>query len=217
MFQDRADAALQLAAAFQGRKLSDPLVLGIPHGGAVTAAVLAEAISAEMDIVLLPGLRTPRARDVPLAWVPEARDICFSRADCQLTGMSDEKVHRLSQRTINEIAPRRELFRSVRPAAQISGRTVIVADEGIATGVTMVAALQAVRAENPAELLVATPVALHYGLRAVSAWCDEAICLLTPRFFYSVGQYYEDFPQVTDKELVCILSKSLRTAIPLTQ
>jgi predicted phosphoribosyltransferase len=202
MFHDRTDAARQLAEIVGRRHLKNPLVLGIPRGGAVTAAVLAEEIGAEMDLVLARKLRAPDAPEYAIGAISETGDVYFNHAVHQVPGLSDEYVHRECQYQLQEIERRKEMFRAVRPSAPITGRSVIVTDDGIATGSTMIAALQATRAQHPLSVVAAVPVASPDRLREVRHWCDDMVCLLTPRFFYSVGQFYEEFEPVSDEEVV---------------
>lgn len=216
MFPNRADAARQLAEKLKGRALTHPLVLGIPRGGMVTASVLAEAIGAECDIVLARKVRAPEAPEVAIGAVSESGEVYFNETDPEIPPISDEYIHAECQAELEEIARRKSIFRAVRPAAPIVGRTTIVSDDGIATGATMIAALQAVAMQHPAELLVAVPVASPDRLREVQRWCDEAICLLTPQFFYAVGQFYEEFEQITDEEVVELLRRAVRRSPAVT-
>jgi len=114
--------------------------------------------------------------------------------------LSEERRHQLA-----EIARRQKLFRAVRSQAGITGRSVIVTDDGIATGSTMIAALQAVKTQNPREVIVAVPVASPDRLEEVRRWCDDVVCLLAPEEFWAIGQFYEDFAQVEDEEVVKLL------------
>ncbi len=114
--------------------------------------------------------------------------------------MTQEGRHQLS-----EIARRKKLFRAVRPQAPVTGRSVIVTDDGIATGATMIAALQTVKTQNPKELIVAVPVASPDRLEEVRRWCDDVVCLLSPDEFWAIGQFYQDFAQVEDEQVVNLL------------
>jgi predicted phosphoribosyltransferase len=114
--------------------------------------------------------------------------------------LTEERNHQLA-----EIARRQRLFRGVRPQAPVAGRSVIVTDDGIATGSTMIAALQVVKAQNPREVIVAVPVASPDRLAEVRRWCDDVVCLLAPEEFWAIGQFYEDFTQVEDEQVVALL------------
>jgi predicted phosphoribosyltransferase len=205
MFRDRSDAARQLAEVVRHRHLKNPLVLGIPRGGVVTAAVLAEEIGAEMDVVLARKLRAPDAPEYAIGAISETGEVHFNHAVHRVPGLADEYVHEECQYQLQEIERRKKMYRAVRPAVPIAGRSVIVTDDGIATGSTMIAALQATLVWNPLSLVVAVPVASPDRLREVRNWCDDVVCLLTPRFFYSVGQFYENFEPVSDEEVIGLL------------
>jgi predicted phosphoribosyltransferase len=116
--------------------------------------------------------------------------------------LSEERKHQLA-----EIARRKKLVREVRPQADVVSRSVIVTDDGIATGSTMIAALQALRSRHPFELIVAVPVASPDRLRDVRKWCDETVCLITTEHFWAIGQFYEDFSPVEDEQMLKILRK----------
>ena len=206
MFLDRAQAAAELADKFKGRGLRDPLVLAIPRGGVVTGAVLAKELGADLDVVLSRKLRAPGQAELAIGAVSESGDVylnpMFDEAQsAAFRGYLDgEREHQLA-----EVRRRVRLFRQVRPRAPVAGRSVIVTDDGVATGSTMIAALQSVRQRGPAELIVAVPVAPADGLAELRRWCDEVVCLYVPEEFWAVGQFYAEFPQVEDEEALALL------------
>lgn len=209
MFRNREDAAHKLAMKLKGRPLHNPLVLAIPRGGVVTGAVLAQELGADLDVVLSRKLRAPFQPELALGAIAEdgrfwlndyARDLLEEQSDY----LEQEKKHQLE-----EIARRKKLFRAVRPAAPVADRSVIVTDDGIATGSTMIAALQIVKTQKPRELIVASPVAPPDRLAEVRKWCDDVVCLLTTSQFWAIGQFYEDFEQVEDEEVVRLLKDSM--------
>ncbi len=206
-FRNREDAALQLAEILKGRPWSDPLVLAIPRGGVLIGAVLARQLGAECDVVLSRKLRAPGQPELAIGAIAEdglvfldrlAEEISSSRVEADY--LAKEKRHQLA-----EIARRQKLFRAIRPQASVAGRSVIVTDDGIATGSTMLAALQVVKAQGPRELIVAVPVAPPDEVPEIRAACDDVICLLTPRHFWSIGEFYEDFTQVDDAQVIEVL------------
>ena len=212
MFRDREDAAYQLAKRFKGRKLHDPLVLAIPRGGVVTGAVLARELGADLDVVLSRKLRAPGQPELAVGAVSEDGQVYLNhhaKEFIELMGeyLAEERSHQLA-----EIARRKKLFRNVRPQAPLEGRTVIVTDDGIATGSTMIAALQGVKTQKAREVIVAIPVASPDRLAEVRRWCDDAVCLLAPEQFWAIGQFYEDFTQVEDEEVVQLLREFAPTA-----
>jgi len=210
-FQDREDAARQLGEKLKPRDLRDPLVLAIPRGGVVTGAVLARCLRAELDVALSRKLRAPHQPEYAIGAIGEDGRVTLNADAHRVSGMSDEYLEEEKQRQLAEIARRRELIRGVRPAARIRGRSVIVTDDGIATGSTMIAALQSLRAHRPHELIVAVPVAAPDRLAEVRRWCDDAVCLQAPRGFWAIGQFYDRFDQIDDDEVLRLLRENAVT------
>ncbi|HJW26193.1 MAG TPA: phosphoribosyltransferase family protein [Rhodocyclaceae bacterium] len=209
MFKDRQDAARQLARRFDGASLTDPVVLGIPRGGLVTAAVLAKELGAEVDVVLARKLRAPWQPELALGALGEdgqvyLSDFAQAEAGALEDYLKEERAHQSA-----EIERRKALFRAVRPAAEVGGRSVIVTDDGIATGATMLAALHVLRARKPKELIVAVPVAPPETLDRIARQCDRLECLLAPDDMGAVGAFYRNFDQVEDDEVVRLLRESL--------
>jgi putative phosphoribosyl transferase len=213
MFRDREDAARRLAAKLKGRELHDPLVLAIPRGGVVTGAVLAQELGAELDVVLSRKLRAPGQPELAIGAIAEDGQVYLNHLAQEFRDALEDYLDEERRHQIAEIARRRKLFRAGRPQARMEGRSVIVTDDGIATGSTMIAALQAVKTQKPRELIVAVPVASPDRLEEVRRWCDDAVCLLTPEEFWAVGQFYADFTQVEDEEVEELLRK-FRAARP---
>jgi len=205
MFRNREDAARQLADRLKGHELHDPLVLAIPRGGVVTGAVLAQEIGAELDIVLARKLRAPGMPELAVGAVSEEGHLYLNHNAQAVLGLSDDYLVEERRRQFAEIARRKKLFRAVRPQAAVAGRSVIVTDDGIATGSTMMAALQVIKAQRPREVIVAVPVASPERLQAIRRWCDDVVCLLTPEDFWAIGQFYRDFTQVEDEEVIDLL------------
>jgi predicted phosphoribosyltransferase len=208
MFRDREDAAHQLADKLVGLPLHDPLVLAIPRGGVVTGAVLARELGAELDVVLSRKLRHPMSPEFALGAIAEDGQAYLGPhaeglVESLRVYLDQERRHQMS-----EIARRRKLFRAARPQARAEGRSVIVTDDGIATGSTMIAALQSLRGQKPRELIVAVPVASPDRLEQIRRWCDDVVCLLAPEDFEAVGQFYQDFTQVEDEEAVRLVREA---------
>jgi predicted phosphoribosyltransferase len=207
MFRNREDAALKLAQRLKGQELHDPLVLAIPRGGVVTGAVLARELGADLDVVLSHKLRAPMEPELGVGAISEDGQVYLNPyaeevLDLPASYLAEERRHQLG-----EIARRKKLFRAVRPEAAVAGRSVIVTYDGIATGSTMIAALQAVKTQKPREVIVAVPLASPDRLGEVRCWCDDVVCLLAPEEFWAIGQFYEDFTQVEDEEVVKLLSE----------
>jgi predicted phosphoribosyltransferase len=208
MFRDREDAARRLAAKLKGRDLHDPLVLAIPRGGVVTGAVLARELGADLDVVLSRKLRAPGQPELAVGAISEDGRVYLNHHAQAFLDVMEEYLPQERRHQLAEIARRKKLFRAVRPQAPLAGRSVIVTDDGIATGSTMIAALQAVRTQNPREVIAAVPVASPDRLEEVRRWCDDVVCLLCPEEFWAIGQFYEDFTQVEDEQALELLRRA---------
>jgi predicted phosphoribosyltransferase len=205
MFRDRIDAGRQLAARLKTREFRNPLVLAIPRGGVAIGAALAEELNAELDVVLSRKLRAPIQPELAIGAVSEGGEVHLNGYAEEALGIGPAYVEKERRHQLDEIARRKKLFRQVRPKTDAAGRSVIVTDDGIATGSTMIAALQSLRAQKPYEVIVAVPVASPDRLVEVCRWCDELVCLLAPDDFFAIGQFYRNFDQVDDKEVAELL------------
>jgi predicted phosphoribosyltransferase len=208
MFRDREDAAVRLAGLLKHRPLVDPLVLAIPRGGVVTGATLARELGAELDVVLARKLRAPWQPELAVGALGEDGRVYWNAYAGWVPGTTREYLIAECARQAAELARRKALVRGVRPASPIAGRSVIVTDDGIATGSTMIAALQVVRAQRPHELIVTAPVGSPDRLEEVRRWCDDIVCLLMPDDFRGIGQFYEDFTQVEDEQVLALLRQA---------
>lgn len=198
---------MRLARELKSLELRDPLVLGIPRGGVVTAAILAEQLDADCDVVLVRKLRAPAQPELAVGAVSED-GVMLLNSDAHLVpGVSEKYIDAERQRRMEELSRRKELFRGVRPAAPIAGRSVIVTDDGIATGSTMLAAVEILKRKGPHELIVAVPVAPPGRLNDIRRRCDYVVCLQTPESFMAIGQFYQDFDQVQDDQVKDILKR----------
>jgi predicted phosphoribosyltransferase len=214
LFRDRDDAGRQLAAELRRLDLHDPVVLGIPRGGVATAAAIARELDAELDVVLARKLRAPGRPELAVGAVGEDGSLYITPEARLVPGISDYYMTGERKHQIGEIERRKGLFRAVRPPAVLKDRTVIVTDDGIATGSTMLAALQVIQFQRPRELIVAVPVAPPDRLRIIREHCDRLVCLHAPELFWAVGQFYDDFAPVEDEQAVALLRESSLAASP---
>jgi len=213
MFADREDGARQLAQKLKSLELRDPLVLAIPRGGVVTGAVLARELDTEMDVVLSRKLRAPFQPELAIGAVGEDGEVYLNHHAKVATGADQSYIDQERKHQLQEIARRQKLFRAARFQAPMTGRSIILTDDGIATGSTIIAALHVVKTHQPHEVIVAVPVAPAERLEIIRGLCDRLICLLAPEEFYAVGQFYQSFDPVEDEEVVRVL----REFAPATQ
>ena len=205
MFFNRIDAGQQLGRELKKRELHDPLILAIPRGGIVTGAAIAREVGAELDIVLAHKLRAPFQHELAIGAVGEDGKMYLNHQIAAATAISNEYLESERIRQVDEISRRQKLFRSARPQATMRDRSVILTDDGIATGSTMFAAIEIIKAQHPRELIIAVPVAPPTRLEALRRRCDELICLQAPANFMAVSQFYQQFDQVSDDEVVEML------------
>lgn len=205
MFDDRADAARQLAARLAHYRGTHPLVLGIPRGAVPMADIVAEALDGDLDVVLVRKLRAPDNPEFAIGAVEES-GWYFVTQYAGAAGADPTYIEHERARQLETIRVRRATYTRHRPRLDPAGRNVIVVDDGLATGSTMLAALHAVRAQGAARVVCAVPVAPADTLAQVSKRADETVCLEVPEHFGAVGQFYRHFDQVEDDEVVRVLS-----------
>jgi predicted phosphoribosyltransferase len=207
MFDDREDAARQLTARLKPFEGRNPLVLGIPRGAVPMACLIADALHGDVDVVLVRKLRAPGNPEFAVGAVEES-GWAFIAPHAAAAGADHAYLEREKAAQLELIRQRRTQFTAHRPRIDPAGRIVIVVDDGLATGSTMIAALHAIRGQAPARLVCAVPVSPPDTLEEVSRYADETVCLLAPSDFYAVGQFYRTFGQVEDSEVIAALERS---------
>lgn len=206
-FADRLDAARQLAAALHEYRGRSPLVLAIPRGAVGMGAAIAEALDGELDVVLVRKLRAPANPELAVGAVDET-GWTYVAGHAASVGADAAHIEREKRAQLETLRARRARYTPARPPLDPAGRIVIVVDDGLATGASMIAALHAARAKGPRELVCAVPVAAPDSLERVRPSADKVVCLATPAEFYAVGQFYREFPQVEDDEVVRLLGEA---------
>jgi len=204
MFINRDDAGHKLAKELSAYKGQHPLILAIPRGAVPMGKVVADALEGELDVVLVRKLTSPYSSEFALGSVDESGWM-FVADYAAGYGGTPEYMEREKQRQMETLRARREQYTPLRQALDPKGRIAIVIDDGLATGSTMIAALHATRAKQPAKLICAVPVAPPDTLEKIRPYCDEVVCLSAPPYFQAVGQFYSDFNQVSDEEVMAVL------------
>jgi putative phosphoribosyl transferase len=211
-FADRAEAGRALGQALLKLRLRAPIVVvALPRGGVPVGAAIACALGVPLGLILVRKIGAPHQPEFAVAAVAEGDppEIVIDEQAQRAAGVDAAYVQREAQRQLQEIARRRHVYLQGRAAPVVAGRTVIVADDGIATGSTMRAALRALRRQRPAALVLAVPVAPADTLFELSAEVDRVVCLSQPSPFHAVGLHYVDFHQVDDDEVLAALQQAL--------
>jgi putative phosphoribosyl transferase len=214
-YADRAEAGQRLAAALTADHRQDALVLGIPRGGVPVAAAVATAIGGELDVVVARKLGAPHQPELAIGAVTANGGLYLDEEAVFGLGVSQEYLTAEIARQSEEARQRERRFRGESaPPPRIEDRTVIVVDDGLATGATMRAAVRSIAKRHPARLIVAVPVGSRQACEALQHEADEVICLMTPDPFWAVGLYYEDFAPVEDDQVQEILARARVTSAP---
>lgn len=214
LFDDRIDAGRQLAQALQRLKLRDPVVVALPRGGVPVAAEVARALHAPLDLQLVRKIGAPGQPELAIAAVADGAVPTLEIDDSTLaySGSSVEHVQREVPAQLKEIDRRRQLYLKGRAPLPVQGRTVVLVDDGIATGTSVRAALAALRHRHPARLVLAVPVAPAEEVARLRSEVDDLVCLLEPTSFWAVGAHYRHFDQTSDEEVVALMEAAARSA-----
>lgn len=207
IFEDRLDAGTRLAEALKERAGPKAVILGIPRGGVIVAEVVARTLGAPLDVVVPRKIGAPGNPELGLGAVAPGVRVLDPWLIERL-GVSEAYLEREIASEEREIERRLHAYREGRPPVDIAGRTAVVVDDGVATGGTAVAALRWARAQGAAEVILAVPVAPPQTIDRLRAEADEVVALATPEPFFAVGEWYRDFDQTSDAEVVAALSRA---------
>jgi predicted phosphoribosyltransferase len=210
LFADRAEAGQMLAERLAAMHLADPLVLALPRGGVPVGAEIAKRLSAPLDVAFVRKLGAPDQPELAIGAVADgnAPEIVLNDKLVAALCLSEDYIAAAAMRELAAIEQRRRAYEGLRPAIDPAGRTAIVVDDGVATGMTMQAALRHVRRRGPRGLIAAAPVAPREAARMLAREADELVCLGSPRSFGSVGSFYRSFAQVGDEDVARLLREA---------
>lgn len=209
-FPDRQDAGEALAERLATLALPDPLVLALPRGGVPVAAPIARRLGAPLGLLFVRKIGAPWQPELAVGAVAgdDATELVVDEGLCDELGIGRGSIERGAAAQRDEIARQRRLYLGDRPVPPVEGRSIIVVDDGIATGTSMRAALRALRRRRPAELRIATPVASQQAVVALEGEVDEIVCLSVPTPFRAVGLHYLDFGAVGDADVIALLNEA---------
>lgn len=208
-FHDRKQAGQQLAAEFSVYKgRHDVVVLGLPRGGVPVAAEVAQALGAPLDIFTVRKLGVPGREELAMGAIAAGGARVLNRQIIEQLGISQDAIDAVTEREQHELARRELAYRNGRSALSLRGKVAIVVDDGLATGSTMRAAIEGIRRQKPAKIIVAVPTGSDSGCRTVGRAADEVVCLMTPRDFRAVGEWYDVFDQTDDATVQHLLEEA---------
>jgi putative phosphoribosyl transferase len=209
MFHNRSDAGIRLAERLhQYRGRDDVVVLALPRGGVVTGYEIARALNLRLDVLIVRKIGFPGQPELALGAISETGSVVLNQSIVSSGGLSKEFIPTEIERQKKEIALRISLYRSGKGLSNLEGKTVILVDDGVATGATIKAAIETLKQEKLAKLVVALPVGPPEAMNALRQMADEVVCLDTPLPFIAVGNHYQDFAQVSDQEVVDLLKRA---------
>ena len=208
-FADRTEAGQRLAHALHAyANRDDLLVLALPRGGVPVACEVARTLGAPLDLLLVRKLGVPRQEELAMGAIASGGIQVLNREVIAATGVGDTEIQAAVARERRELERRETAYRGERPGPEITGRCVILVDDGLATGATMRAALAALRPQHPAALVVAVPVAPPDVLARLRAEADDVVCVAAPESFFAIGAWYRDFSQLDDDRVRALLARA---------
>lgn len=210
MFRDRPHAGQRLAVELLKYRGSDPVVLALPRGGVPVGYEIARSLSAPLEVIGVRKIGSPHQPELGVGAIVDGQEpqVLLDESLCASLHLSRADLEPVIEREREEMRRREEAYRGGRAATPVAGRIVIVVDDGVATGSTLRAVIEALRGRRAGRIVVAAPVAAPEALRRLQLLADEVICLHAPAWFRAVGQFYEDFSATTDEEVVRLLKES---------
>lgn len=209
LYKDRREAGAKVASRLMRYKdRADVIVLALPRGGVVNGHEIAKRLNVPLDIIIIRKIGFPGQPELAIGAVSETGAVALNEDLISSYGIKEDYIKGEVEGHMKEISRRKALYRGGRGVPALKGKTVILVDDGVATGATMKAAISTLRKENPARLVVALPVASMEAEEEIKKLVDEWVCLMTPREFMAIGNFYEDFSQVSDQEVVELLKGS---------
>lgn len=212
LFRDRADAGRRLAARLERYRSEEPLVLALPRGGVPVGFEISRALGAPLDVFISRKLGAPGQPELGIGAVAQGGTRVLNERIVRHFGLPEDYLERVTRREQAEVERRLRLLRGDRPEPEVRGRTAILVDDGLATGVTAMAAIQALKSRSPQRIVLAVPVCAAPTAEVMRLEVDDLVSLQTPEDLYAIGFWYEDFEQVPDETVIELLERARREA-----
>jgi putative phosphoribosyl transferase len=211
IFKNRQDAGKQLSEKLaQYKNNSNTIVLGLPRGGVVVAFEIAQALHLPMDIIVPRKIGAPGNPELAIGAITEDGEGIFDERMILDYGVSQDYLTKEIQKEKQEALRRLKLYRGTRSPLHLKNKIALLVDDGIATGATMRAAIKSAKAKDASKIIVAIPTAANDSLEKIKKEADEVLCLDAPPLFFAIGEFYQDFPQIEDKEVIDLMSQAKR-------
>ncbi|MGB9681985.1 MAG: phosphoribosyltransferase [bacterium] len=201
VYKDRKDAGINLGMALKELKISNPVVFGIPRGGVIVAKEVVKILNCPFDIAISRKLGAPFDKEYAIGAINSLGNVILNEASIRELGISNDYIEKIVKEELEEINRRLTVYRGERSQIDITGKSVILVDDGLATGLTMFSVVKGVKLMSPKRIIVAVPVASPDAVNRLKREA-EVIALIVPDYFYAVGQFYEEFYQVSDEEVI---------------
>ncbi len=205
LFKDRYDAGRKLSAELTGFRENNPILLGLPRGGVPVAYEAAKNLGADLDIFLVRKIGVPGREELAMGAIASGGVRVLNDNVINILNISEDSIEEASQKEKEELQRREKIYRDNRPFPSLENKTAILIDDGLATGASMRAAIKALKRHSPKKVIVAVPTASKDTCNEIKADVDEIICAFTPAVFRGVGEWYDDFSQTTDQEVIDLL------------
>jgi predicted phosphoribosyltransferase len=208
LFKDRVDAGVKLAEELLNYKKDNPVILAIPRGGVVVGYEIAKKLGAPLDIVVPRKIPAPSNPELGIGAVMQDGTVIIDEHIKDYLLVPDKYIEEETEKQIREIERRMKAYRGDKKPISLENRVIILVDDGIATGVTMIAAIRSIRKQNPQKIVAAIPVGPPSTIKRIKEEADEVVVLISYELFEAVGQFYTDFRQTTDDEVITLLQKA---------
>lgn len=208
LYKDRYDAGQQLAEKLLKYKEENPIILALPRGGVVLGYEIAKKLNAPLDIIVARKIGAPLQPELGVGAIAPKGVRILNNELIRTLGISELQIEQIIEKETIEMNRRIELYRGELPQLDLDGKTVIIVDDGIATGISDKAAILSVKHFFPKKIILAVPICPPYAAEKFRQYVDEFLCLIQPSDFYAVGAYYENFEQTSDEEVIDLLKKA---------